>query len=196
MAIAKDFANTLIERDRIAQRVHELGRAIANDLLRDVQQSHASNHTGGQEPRIVIIAVMTGAMVFVSDLIREMPIKLRIEFIAVSSYPGTSMESKGVKLKSELPSDLHGAHVLLIDDILDSGHTLHALLQLLRQQGPHSVRTCVLLRKPGKSKLPVTPDYVGFDIPDEFVVGYGLDYDGYYRNHPAIAVLRSEATGS
>jgi hypoxanthine phosphoribosyltransferase len=186
MALANDFATTLVEKDRIAQRVHELGVQIAKDLQRSVAATPA-----GQEPHIVIIAVMTGAMVFVADLIREMPIKLRIELVAVSSYPGTSVESKGVKMKSALPDKLANSHVLLIDDILDSGQTLHTLIDLINKEKPASLRTCVLLRKPGKAKLPVKVEYVGFDIPDEFVVGYGLVYDGLYRNHPAIAVLRT-----
>ena len=186
MALANDFATTLVEKDRIAQRVHELGVQIAKDLQRSVAATPA-----GQEPLLVIIAVMTGAMVFVADLIREMPIKLRIELVAVSSYPGTSVESKGVKMKSALPDKLANSHVLLIDDILDSGQTLHTLIDLINKEKPASLRTCVLLRKPGKAKLPVKVEYVGFDIPDEFVVGYGLDYDGLYRNHPAIAVLRT-----
>jgi hypoxanthine phosphoribosyltransferase len=93
-------------------------------------------------------------------------------------------------MKTALPSDLADSHVLLIDDILDSGQTLQALIGLIQQQRPASLRTCVLLRKPGKAKIDVRADYVGFDIPDEFVVGYGLDYDGLYRNFPAIAVLR------
>ncbi|HYF14982.1 MAG TPA: hypoxanthine phosphoribosyltransferase [Phycisphaerales bacterium] len=183
MTLAADFARVLVDRDAIARRVHELGAQITADVQRVAP---------GEEPRLVIVAVMTGAMLFVSDLIREMPLKLHIELVAVSSYPGKSVESKGVMLKSALPDSIPGSHVLLIDDILDSGQTLHTLIDLIRKRTPASLRTCVLLRKPGKCKLPVTPDYVGFDIPDEFVVGYGLDYDGYYRNHPAIAVLRRD----
>lgn len=187
MALQRDFSSILIERDRVAQRVHEIGHQITNDFRRA-----GVNIDDPQSPdsRVVIIAVMTGAMVFVADLIREMPVKLHIELVAVSSYPGTSVESKGVKMKTALPSDLAGTHVLLIDDILDSGQTLHALQGLISQQKPASLRTCVLLRKPGKAKIDVKPEYVGFDIPDEFVVGYGLDYDGLYRNFPGIAVLR------
>ncbi len=187
MALQRDFSTILIERDRIAQRVHELGHEIVRDL-----RMSGVNLDDPQAPasRVVIIAVMTGAIVFVADLIREMPVKLHIELVAVSSYPGTSVESKGVKMKTALPSDLADSHVLLIDDILDSGQTLQALIGLIQQQRPASLRTCVLLRKPGKSKIDVRADYVGFDIPDEFVVGYGLDYDGLYRNFPAIAVLR------
>jgi len=103
------------------------------------------------------------------------------------------MESKGVALKSELPRELAGRHLIVIDDILDSGQTLDVLTSLIRERQPASLRTCVLLRKPGKAKVDVRVDYVGFDIPDEFVVGYGLDYDGLYRNYPAIGVLKESA---
>lgn len=132
-------------------------------------------------------------MIFVADLVRQLPLKLSLELVGVSSYPGKSVESKGVSIQGELPQCLRGAHVLVVDDILDSGHTLDVVTKLIMKQEPASLRTCVLLRKPGKAKVAFTPDYVGFDIPDEFVVGYGLDYDGYYRNYPEIATLRPEA---
>jgi hypoxanthine phosphoribosyltransferase len=185
------FSHDLIAKDAIAKRVRELGAQIAADLDGALREDARRPHAPGEPPpHVTLIAVMTGAMVFVADLIREMPLQLRIELVAVSSYPGTSMESKGVRMKTALPDNLAGAHVLLIDDILDSGHTLHTLHALIRAKQPASLRTCVLLRKPGKAQPPVSVDYVGFDIPDEFVVGYGLDYDGLYRNHPAVAVLK------
>jgi hypoxanthine phosphoribosyltransferase len=184
-AVQHDIASILIEKDRIAQRVHELGHRIAQDLYRE-----GVTLDGISASRVVIIPVLTGSMVFVADLIRELPFKLRMEVVAVSSYPGKSVESKGVKLKGDLPSDLVHTHVILVDDIFDSGQTLDVLTHLIAAQKPASLRTCVLLRKPGKAKVKLTPDYVGFDIPDEFVVGYGLDYDGYYRNFPAVAVLK------
>ncbi len=178
-----DIASILIEKDRIAQRVHELGHKMATDLYRE-------GVTLDGDQRVIIIPVLTGSMVFVADLIRELPFKLRMEVVAVSSYPGKSMESKGVRLKGDLPGDLAGAHVILVDDIFDSGQTLDVLGRLIKEQRPASLRSCVLLRKPGKAKVSFVPDYVGFDIPDEFVVGYGLDYDGFYRNFPAVAVLK------
>ncbi len=95
-------------------------------------------------------------------------------------------------MRSELPRNLAGKHVLVVDDILDSGQTLDVLGKLILEQKPASLRLCVLLRKPGKAKVAVKADYVGFDIPDEFVVGYGLDYDGFYRNYPEIATLKAE----
>lgn len=189
LAIHRDIENVLIPRDRIAERVRELGAHIARDLQVDLAREIAS----GAEQRVVLIPVLTGAMVFVADLIREIPLKLSIEVVGVSSYPGKSVESKGVSIRHELPRALRGTHVLIVDDILDSGQTLDVVTRLVREQAPASVRTCVLLRKPGKARVPFVPDYVGFDIPDEFVVGYGLDYDGYYRNYPQIATLKPEA---
>jgi len=180
----RDLAHVLISQDRIRERVHELGEQIAGDLneIEDVQAS------------LVLIPVMTGAMVFCADLIRQLPFKLRLELVAISSYPGKSMASKGVKMASEMPKNLEGKHVLIVDDILDSGHTIAVLKSLVEEQKPASVRVCVLLEKQRHDGPPVAQaNYVGFPIPDEFVVGYGLDFDGYYRNHPEIAVLRPEA---
>jgi hypoxanthine phosphoribosyltransferase len=181
-----DIERVLIDTDRIAARVADLARDIAADF-------EGMRTDAAEEPRIVLIPVLTGSIVFVADLIRKLPLKISLEVVGVSSYPGKSIASKGAALTSELPANLAGAHVLIVDDILDSGQTLEVLTRLVSTRGPASVRTCVLLRKPGKAKADVRADYVGFDIPDEFVVGYGLDYDGYYRNYPAIATLRPDA---
>ena len=137
---------------------------------------------------------LTGALVLTADLIREMPMRLSLRVVAVSSYPGTSITSKGAKIEGELPKDLSGKHVLIIDDILDSGQTIGLVKELIERQKPASLRTCVLLRKPESVRARhVDVEYVGFDIPNEFVVGYGLDFGGYYRNYPQIATLRPEA---
>lgn len=179
-----DLEHILVSRDQIAKRVCELGAAIARDL-----DSALTAH----DARVVLIPVMTGALVFAADLIRQLPLKLRLGLVAVSSYPGTSMTSKGARLESELPHDLAGAHVLVVDDILDSGQTLAMVRQIIEAQNPASVRICVLLKKPKTArKREVEAEYVGFEIPDEFVVGYGLDFDGLYRNLPDIATLRAE----
>lgn len=176
----------LVPRERIAQRVRELGRQIAGELRADIARTHRAHDA----PEVVLIPILTGAIVFVADLIREMPLKMSLRLVAVSSYPGRSVQSKGAILRSELPADLAGRHVLVIDDILDSGQTLGTVRDLIAEQRPASLRICVLLRKAVPRRvIDVDPDYVGFDIPNEFVVGYGLDYDGYYRNHPEIAVL-------
>lgn len=184
-----DLDRTLVTRDQIAARVAEIGRDLARDLGEDLKAS------GGDEGQVVIIPVLTGALVFTADLIRQLPMKLALRLVAVSSYPGKSMESKGVKIAGELPHDLAGKHVVIVDDILDSGQTLAVIRELIERQHPASVRCCVLLKKPESArKRHVEVEHVGFEIPDAFVVGYGLDYDGYYRNHPEIATLKLEVT--
>jgi hypoxanthine phosphoribosyltransferase len=187
--MVRDIERVLITRAQIAARVHDLGERIASDLAADL----GGDGTLDEHGKLAIVPILTGSMVFVADLIRQLPLKLSLELAGVSSYPGTSMESKGASLRHDLPRSLSGKHVLVVDDILDSGQTLDLVTRLIRDLRPASLRTCVLLRKPGKARVPFTPDYVGFDIPDEFVVGYGLDYDGYYRNYPEIATLKPEA---
>jgi hypoxanthine phosphoribosyltransferase len=190
----RDVARILIDRDRIARRVEQMGTQIAADLRADLERHGHLDAAGDAADRIVLIPILTGSIVFVADLIRHMPLKLSLEVIAVSSYPGKSMESKGVSLAGDIPRTLAGKHVLVIDDILDSGQTLLSVKRLVEAQGPASCRLCALLEKTGKKRVDVSADYVGFEIPDEFVVGYGLDYDGYYRNLPEIAVLRPRET--
>jgi hypoxanthine phosphoribosyltransferase len=182
----RDIEKVLITREQISHRVAELAALVAEDTPFDPGET--------DDGSLVLIPVMTGAMVLTADLVREMPFKLRLQLVAVSSYPGKSMESKGAHIASELPGDLEGKHVVVIDDILDSGHTIAVLRTLIEQHNPASLRVCVLLKKERDDGLSVAEaDYVGFSIPDEFVVGYGLDYDGYYRNHPEIVTLKPEA---
>ncbi|MFN0130975.1 MAG: hypoxanthine phosphoribosyltransferase [Phycisphaerales bacterium] len=183
-----EIERVLIDQATIAARVHELGERIAADLLADVAR------TGRDQ--IVLVPILTGSIVFVADLIRQMPIKLSLGVVAVSSYPGQSIQSKGAALRGEIPRDLRGKHVLIVDDILDSGRTLGLIRGLVAEQSPASIRVAVLLRKSltGPRAVEVHADYAGFDIPDEFVVGYGLDFDGYFRNYPQVAVLRREVS--
>lgn len=185
-----ELDSVLIDRGRIAARVHELAAAISADLEKELG---ADLHAPDGEDRVVFVPIMTGAMIFTADLVRELPIRLSLGLVAVSSYPGESMTSKGAHLASDLPRDLAGKHVVIIDDILDSGQTLALLVEAIRGQGAASVRTCVLLAKQVERVVDVKPDYVGFEIPDAFVVGYGLDYNGYYRNYPEIATLKPTA---
>jgi hypoxanthine phosphoribosyltransferase len=189
----RDVARILIDRERIARRVEQMGAQIAADLRADLERHGHLDPAGDAADRVVLIPILTGSIVFVADLIRHMPMRLSLEVVAVSSYPGKSMESKGVSLRGEIPRTLAGKHVLIIDDILDSGQTLLSVKRLVEEQGPATCRLCALLEKTGKKRVEVSADYVGFEIPDEFVVGYGLDYDGYYRNLPEIGVLRREA---
>jgi len=177
-----DIDRILIDEARIAARVREMGREIAGDLQNDVART-------GQD-QITLIPILTGAVVFVADLIRQMPLKMRLGVVAVSSYPGRTMQSKGAAIRGELPPDLAGKHILIVDDILDSGRTLGLVRRLAAEQRPASLRIAVLLRKEVERAEEVDVEYVGFDIPDAFVVGYGLDYDGHYRNYPQIAVLK------
>jgi hypoxanthine phosphoribosyltransferase len=177
----------LIDEGRIAARVRELGGRIAADLQAECDR------TGANE--IVLVPVLTGSMVFAADLIRCMPVKLSLDVVAVSSYPGASTASRGPSIRGQISPGLGGKHVLVIDDILDSGRTLGLVRRLVAEQGPASLRTCVLLRKSAPRAEEVPVEYVGFDIPDEFVVGYGLDYNGHYRNLPGIGIIKGTRRG-
>lgn len=173
----------LIDRDSIADRVEQLGERLVHDLA---PVADAGN--------LVVMPVMTGSIFFTADLVRHLPLAFRILPITLSSYPGTSTSSLGhVEQVTAMPPDLEGRTVLVIEDILDSGRTLKYLNDALLAAGAGDIRACVLLRKDTTRACEVDCGYVGFDIPDDFVVGYGLDYDGLYRNLPDIAVLRSEA---
>lgn len=180
-----DIDKVLISRDLIAARIKEMGAEISRDL------EALSRDSAGSE--IVLVPILTGSIIFVADLMRELPIKMRINVIAASSYPGKSTHSKGVSLAGNLPEDFRGKHVLIVDDILDSGSTVRIIRDLIGQRSPQSIRACVLLRKNTPAAMQTQCEYVGFDIPDEFVVGCGLDYDNYYRNLPDIVTLKREA---
>jgi len=177
-----DIDRILIDRRTIAERIGTLGAEIARDLAAlpgDVD--------------IVLLPILTGSIMFVADLMRHLPYKLRIDVVTASSYPGGSTRSTGRPIFSALPEKLDGKFVLIVDDILDSGTTIRRLRGELERRGPRAVRACVLLRKARESAHATPCEYVGFDIPDEFVVGFGLDYDDYYRNLPDIGILREEA---
>lgn len=173
-----DIDRVLISQDQIARRVRELAQQITTD------------HAAGAE--IVIVPILTGAMIFCADLIRHIPIAMRIGLMTVSSYPGQSVSTHGSKVLGTQIGNLEGRHVVLVDDILDSGGTIRLVVPMVRELGPASVKSCVLLRKDRPSARETHVDYIGFDIPDEFVVGYGLDFDDYYRNLPNIVTLRQD----
>ena len=141
---------------------------------------------------LTIVGVLTGSLMFVADLVRRLDIPLRIGLIQASSYRGKTTKAGALHLGAEILADVRGRHVLLLDDILDTGQTLSHLVRHLLDQGALSVRVGVLLRKQGRQVHPVHVDFVGFDIPDEFVVGYGLDYNDEYRQLPHVAVLPAE----
>jgi len=181
-AVHADIEQVLLGRDRIAARIVELGDAITQDL-----------EALDEEAEIVLVAIMSGAVIFLADLIRQLPQKLRIEVVTVTSYPGKSTESRGPQIHGELAAQYDGRHVVIVDDILDSGGTLKLMRAEIQRRNPLTLRSCVLLRKQRPSAMAVPCEYVGFDIPDVFVVGYGLDYDNYYRNLPDIGCLKERA---
>lgn len=180
----RDIQRVLIPQEKIAKRVRELAQQITAD------------HTPPRMPdggEITIVPILTGAFIFCGDLIRQIPLPIQIGLLTVSSYPGASLATQGSQLLGKQLGDVRGHHVLLIDDILDSGGTIKLVAPLLQELGARTVKTCVLLRKDRPVAKEVHVDYVGFEIPDEFVVGYGLDYNNYYRNLPDIVTLRPEA---
>src|SRR5262245_9003977 len=170
------IGQVLISQPQIARRVRKLSRLIERDLA-------------GRE--LVIVALLTGTVMFLADLIRHLSLPLRLDFIGVSSYrDGT--ESRELIFTKELRLSVRGRDVLLVDDILDTGKTLKAVLARLRALKPRRIKVCVLLEKKARRVEKVRADYVGFQIPDLFVVGYGLDFAERYRNLPFVGVLRSE----
>ncbi len=181
-----DIDRILIPQEKIAARVREL----AGEITRD----HTVPNISG-EAEISIVPILTGALVFTADLIRHIPIAMKIGLMTVSSYPGRSIRTQGSSVLGQQLGDVKGRHVLLIDDILDSGGTLKLVLPLVKELGAATVKTCVLLRKDRPAARDTPVDYIGFEIPDQFVVGYGLDYNDYYRNLPDIVVLRQDVIG-
>lgn len=175
-----DIARILISRDKIAQRVKELADEIAR------------TYEGDADAGITVVTILSGALIFVADLMRQLPLKMKVGLIMVSSYAGPRTSPSKPKVIHGLNTDVAGRHVLLVDDILDTGGTLRMVRRRLEKAGARSIRTCVLLRKPAKAPPDVGADFIGFDIEDAFVVGYGLDFDDQYRNLPDIAVLREE----
>lgn len=151
-----------------------------DDLARVIREREAGRS-------LTVIAIMTGAIVFLADLIRKLDMPLRVGVIQTSSYRGT--ERGELSIHAAMMPDIAGRDVLLVDDIFDTGHTLVNVIAMLERLGPRSIRSAVLLLKRGRQEVTLRPDYVGFEIPDEFVVGYGLDYRDAYRNLPFLAAL-------
>lgn len=169
----------LISRDRIAAKVAELGARITADYAGD---------------SLVLIGVLKGATIFLADLARAIQLDCTFDFIAVASYGGGTDHSGEVRLVKDIDQSMEGKNILLVEDILDTGLTLSYLRRLLIARQPKSIRTVALLDKPSRRKEPIQADYVGFEIPDEFVVGYGLDIAERYRNLPDVCVLEDDST--
>ncbi len=177
-----DVETILFHEPTILRRLDELAAEITRDY---------------REKELTVVAVLNGSLMFMADLLRRIPLPLRFDCLRVSSYHGGAQSSGVVTFDQLWLPDIHGRHVLILDDILDSGRTLAAIFERLRAGAqPVSVRSCVLLRKRKARAVEAEADYVGFDIDDEFVVGYGLDYQERYRNLPFVGVLRREFYGA
>ncbi len=177
--LRKEVECVLISRTQLHRRVRELARQIERDFA-------------GRD--LVVVSLLSGTVMFLADLIRSLNLPLRLDFMGVSSY-GTGTVSRELVFTKELRLDVRGRDVLLVDDILDTGKTLKTVIAKLAQLQPRQIKTCVLLNKPARRVEPVEADYSGFDIPDLFVVGYGLDYAERYRNLPFVGVLKPEMYG-
>ena len=175
----KDIARVLLSEEQIQTRVQELGRQIAWDYR-------------GKNP--AMICILKGAIMFYTDLLRAMPIQLSMDFMAVSSYGKRTKSSGEVEIRKDLSTSIENRHVIIVEDIIDSGFTLTYLTRMLAARGAASIKVCTLLDKPSRRAPGITlkSDYSGFEVGDEFVVGYGLDYAEAYRNLPYIGVLKPE----
>ena len=167
----------LISGEDIQKRIKEMGDKITKDYA-------------GKE--ILAICVLKGASIFMADLVRYIKVPLKFDFIAVSSYGDSTFSLGAVKILKDIDQDIAGKDVLLVEDIVDTGYTLNYLLRIFKARNPKSLKVCTLLSKPSRRKIDVTVDYCGFEVPDKFVVGYGLDFRGYYRNYPYIFTLKED----
>lgn len=172
-----DVESVLLSAEELAKRIEEIGAEITKDYA-------------GKE--ILMIGVLRGAVIFMADLARAIKVPVAIDFMAVSSYGSGTSSSGVVRILKDLDEDVAGKHVLVVEDIIDSGLTLNYLLDNLKSRKPASIKLCTLLNKPERRKVKVNIDYNGFDVPDYFVIGYGLDYAEKYRNLPFIGILKPE----
>lgn len=177
--MAADVGAILLRREQIQARVQALAAEIAA-CYEDIQAG------------LTIVPILSGSIVFLADLIRELPVRMKIAMVHVSTYPGERVVAGEPRMVLEIVGEVSGRHVLVVDDIFDTGRTLRTVHAMILQRQPASLRTAVLLRKRDKAPRDIRVDFVGFDIDDLFVVGYGLDYGDYYRNFPHIGVLRPE----
>ncbi len=176
LGYASPARDILIDPEKLQARIAELGRQIETDYA---------------EKDLVLVCILKGGVLFLTDLMRAIHIPHTIDFMAVSSYGAGARESSGVvRIIMDLEHDIRGKHVLLVEDIIDSGRTLHYICEVLRAREPASLKVCTLLDKVERREVDVPLDYVGFHIPNEFVFGYGLDLDELYRNLPFIGVVR------
>lgn len=179
MDMEKNIGKVLLSEEQIQTRIAQLGEILTRDYE-------------GKNP--VIVGVLKGVVVFYSDMIRQIKVPCQMDFMWISSYAGTESTGKMV-VKKDISSDIRGRHVLILEDIFDTGNSLDFTYRHLMEKEPASLKICTFLDKPSRRNPAVTlvPDYVGYEIPNEFVVGYGLDFNEYYRNLPYIGILKPEA---
>ncbi len=173
--LVDDVDRVLLSKEEIDNIVKDLGKVIAKDY---------------KGKNLVLVSVLKGSVVFMADLMRAIEIPCSIDFMVVSSYGSNSESSGDVKIIKDLDMDLRGMDLLIVEDILDTGRTLASLIEILKTREPSSVKICTFLDKPERRVADIQADYVGCKVPDEFVIGYGLDYDERYRNLPYLAVLK------
>ena len=172
--LERAISETLIDEETLKRRITELGEEISNDYT-------------GQD--LLLVGVLKGAVFFMSDLMRHLTVPCEIDFMAISSYAGATESSGVVRILKDLDMNIEGRHVLVVEDIVDTGLTLSYLRRTLLQRRPDSLEICALLTKPSRRQVELDIKYLGFEVPDEFVIGYGIDYAGAYRNLPDIRVL-------
>ncbi len=175
---ARDISRVLIESEAIQQRIREMGAQIAYDYA---------------DLRPLFVGVLKGVLFFMADLLRAVPIPLEVDFMAISSYSPETREHGVVRITKDLETPLQGRHVIFVEDMIDTGLTLNYLLRQLQTRRPASLHVAVLFDKPSRRLVDIKPRYLGFRLPDLFVVGYGLDYREQYRNLPFVGVLKPEA---
>ncbi|MDE6107949.1 MAG: hypoxanthine phosphoribosyltransferase [Oscillospiraceae bacterium] len=173
----KDIDHVLLSEEELKAKIQELGAQISKDYA-------------GKEP--LLVSVLRGSYIFMADLTRAIDCMCRVDFMAVSSYGSGTTSSGQVNIIKDLSDTIEGRDIIVVEDILDSGNTLFYLMNVLQARHPASIRLATLLDKPSRRVKPIKADYVGFEVPDEFVVGYGLDYDEKYRNLPYIGVLKPQ----
>ena len=171
-----DKISVLIPEEEVDAKILELGKQISKDYE-------------GEE--VHLICILKGGVFFACELAKRITVPVSIDFMQVSSYGNATKSSGIVRIKKDLDDSMEGKNVIIVEDIIDSGRTLHYLIPVLQQRGPRSIKLCALLNKPDRREVEVKIDYLGFDIPDEFVIGYGLDYAQKYRNLPYIGVVES-----
>ncbi len=175
-----DLSHVMYTAEEVESRVHELAEEISRDYA-------------GRE--FTMLGVLRGAFIFIADLMRHLTVPCSVDFMAFESYGAATETSGVVRLTKDLDESVTGKHLLVVEDIIDSGRTLHYMLQMLEAREPASISICTLLQKPSRREVDIDVRYCGFSVPDEFVVGYGLDYDQRYRGLPCIGVLKPEIYG-